>query len=390
MQKAGSRSPEVLFQGATTDEAGYVVLYEAISDPESLDQHNIDHILAATEQIAVLHDHNLMQTDIHLNNFVVSGGEVHLVDADGIRGGVLLRHHFKNLACFLAQRAPWLDGKRLDGERFDTDIARVWSKYSEVRGDYVAKMGSVEQLEALTQSERSRRVKRYLEKTQRECSEFVHRSKFNRDFVCDRAHWPRLQRFMVFPEIYLGEGTPLKLGNSATVVRCEIAGESYIVKRYNIKSFSHRVRRWFKRRARNSWRNGHWLDFLGIETAKPVALLEHRFWFFVGVSYVVMPDVGERDLGQVLSSDPGAFDRLGDQVARLLSHLKAAGLQHGDLKATNLIEQESQHGSRIVLIDYDAVRTGDHDKDRDRFLANWPETPELASAWQKKLTEYNL
>ena len=250
-------------------------------------------------------------------------------------------------------------------------------------------MGSEAQLFELTTSERDKRVSKYLDKSQRECTEFVRRKKFHREFLCDREHWQRLQRFMVFPEVYLGEGTPLKLGNSATIVRCEIEGEPYVIKRYNIKSWVHRVRRWFKRRGRNAWQNGHWLGFLGIATARPIALLEQRWGPLVGVSYLVMPDVGDRDLGQVLSSEADAFDRVAAQTCGLLAKLKAAGLQHGDLKATNLIEHVTHNNREMVLIDFDALKRGNADKDRARFLANWQEEP-LKSAWTQKLEEAGL
>lgn len=373
-------TPAVLHSGATADNLAFVVLYQAIVDPQGLREDNVPELLAAVRQVALLHEQGLMQTDIHRNNFVVSEGQVHLVDADGIRRGRLLRHHFRNLACFMAQRAPW----------FDRDIEAVWQCYVAVRGDYVAKMGSVEALLKLTLKERENRVTRYLGKTQRECTEFVQCKNFSRNFLCDRQHWSRLARFMVLPEVYIGEGTPLKLGNSATVVRCEVDGVRYVVKRYNIKSLTHRVQRWFKRRARKAWCNGHWLAFLGIETARPVALLEHRFGWFVGVSYIVMPDVGDRDLGQVLSTDVGAFERVADQTASLIVKLRDAGIRHGDLKATNLIEQRSHESTQMVLIDFDALSKGCIDKDKRRFLANWDYDPELRDAWEAKLSGVGL
>ena len=94
MRKAGTRTPGVLFRGTTSDDAGFVVLYEALPEPQALNEHDMDHILAATEQVVQLHEHNLLQTDIHLNNFVMSEGTLYLVDADGVRASVRLRHQF--------------------------------------------------------------------------------------------------------------------------------------------------------------------------------------------------------------------------------------------------------------------------------------------------------
>lgn len=375
---AGSEAPSagVIGQGATVDEGGYVVLYRALLDAEGLDEQNAEEIIDAVRCLARMHDANVIQTDPHLDNFVRSEGAVYAVDADGLRRALLIRHHITNLATMLAQRAP----------QFDDQIEAIWGIYAAQRGAYVARMGSAEQLRHATHKARQLRVRRYLKKTQRECSEFVQRQKFTRDFLCDRHHWPQLQRFMVFPEEVFNQGVPLKLGNSATVVRCVIEGQTYVIKRYNIKSLRHRVRRWIKRRARNAWTNGHWLDFLGVDTAKPVALLEQRWGWFAGVSYLVMPDCGERDLIHTLSSEPERFSELAPQTVRILRKLRDAGIAHGDLKATNFIV----HGPNVLLIDYDSVRVGDSQRDIARFLKNWADDPEKQAAWRAQLVAVGL
>jgi len=137
-------------------------------------------------------------------------------------------------------------------------------------------------------------------------------------------------------EEHMEAGTPLKLGNSATVVRIRVDGVAYIVKRFNVKSLSHRVRRWFKRRARRAWCSGHHLAFLEIAAAKPIALLEQRHGWFVGVCYLVMPDCGERHLGHMLDVEDPSFPKLVDQTVSILKGLRAARIEHGDLKATTM------------------------------------------------------
>ncbi len=378
LRDEGIQTPGLIDYGATADASGFVVLYQLIPDARTLSEDDPDQVLSAALLLAELHDANLVQTDVHLANFVTDGEQVYVVDADGLRRAQLLRQQFRNLALLLAQRAPW----------HDDDIYRIWSAYALQRGEYVQRMGNFDNILTLTIKERANRVKRYLKKMQRECGEIIQRKKFTRDFLCDREHWARLQRFMVLPESYLGDGTPLKLGNSATVVRCEIEGVRYVVKRYNIKNWSHRVRRWFKRRARNAWLNGHWLHFLSIPTAKPIALLERRWGWFTGVSYLVMPDAGDWDLGQVLSTAPESFDTVADEVVELISHMQAAGLVHGDLKATNFIQTSDT--KRMLFIDYDAIRTGDIAPDVQRFLANWEDQPEVKARWRQLLAEQGL
>ncbi len=375
LQRAQVTTPSVLLRGSSADNLGYVVLYQLLPGAENLREDDGPGISQAVAILAGLHEVNCMQTDVHLNNFVVSQGVVYAVDADGIRPGHLLRQQFANLAMLLAQRSPW----------YDVEVPQIWQDYAAQRGEYVSKMGSAEQLMHLTQLQRARRVRRYLNKTMRECTEFVHRKSWRHNWLCERRRWPVLQRFMLFPEEYVSAGTPLKLGNSSTVVRVDIEGEGYIVKRYNIKGLGHRLRRWVKRRGRNAWRNGHWLDFLGIPTAKPVALLERQWGWFTGVCYLVMPDVGEHHLGELLAlkdaPHSSRFAELAPQALTILEHLRAAGLQHGDTKATNFVV----HDQRLALIDYDGLRLGGAETDRQRFLRNWEAQPELYQAWKSLL-----
>ena len=273
MRRGRVAAPRVLGSGGSGDQLGYVILYEALPAARGLDPRCLDEVVAGALCLARLHDANLVQSDVHVDNFVWSEQTMFLVDADGLRGAHLTWQQFSNLGLFLAQREPI----------YDREIQQVWEAYARARGSYIERMGSAAQLARLTLRNRRARVRRYLRKVQRECTEFVHRASARFDFVCDRSCWPALQRFMLFPDEYMRAGTPLKLGNSATVVRCTIGDQNFVVKRYNVKSFSHRVRRWFKRRARRAWINGHWLAFLGVETARPVALLETRWSWLVCV-----------------------------------------------------------------------------------------------------------
>ena len=369
-------SPNLIGQGTTADGAGYVVLYQALVDAAGLSDGSHVEISAAARCLARLHDTDLIQTDPHLNNFIRCKGVVYAVDFDGLKRTEVLQQQFKNLGALLAQRAP----------EYDNEIEEIWRAYADQRGESVQQMGSLEVIKTHTLHARRERVRRYIRKTQRECTEFVQRKRFARNFLCDRTHWSRMQRFMVAPEEVMRAGVPLKLGNSASVVRVRIEGEMYVVKRYNIKNFGHRLRRWFKRRGRNAWCNGHRLAFLGIETAKPVALLEKRWGWFPGVAYLVMPECGEEDLGYTLAHHPDRFDELSGKTIALMRKLKNAGLRHGDLKVTNFMVQ----GDAVLIIDYDALSEGGSDSDAERFLANWEEETEIQANWQQMMADAGL
>jgi len=376
LQAAGVPCAPVLYKGATADGDAFVIFFEALLEPHNLRADDQEDMLAAVGILAQLHNANLVQTDSHVFNFLRSHGQYFAIDADGIRRAHLLRQHFANLAMLLAQRPPTAD----------TDIEDIWASYSTARGAYVNKMGSATLLRKLTTQQRRRRVRRYLKKTQRSCTEFVQQKSFTHHFLCDREYWQQLQRFMLYPEATVGEGTPLKLGNSSTVVRVQIEDQHFIVKRYNVKSLSHRVRRWFKKRARIAWRNGHHLAFLDIHTARPLALLETKWGWFNSVCYLVMPDVGTHNLGQVLSTDDANFAQVSTPTIARLQGLQAAGLAHGDLKATNFVVA----GDDVLLIDYDAVRKGANGADIERFKANWQNQPDLLEKWVAALKQAGL
>jgi hypothetical protein len=157
-----------------------------------------------------------------------------------------------------------------------------------------------------------------------------------------------------------------------------------VVKRYNIKSFSHRLRRIFKpvSRARRAWCNGHRLHFMRIATARPLALLEQRFGPLRGVAYLLLEDLGDLDLVDDVQKS-GLSDARCDQVAELFSLLRTIEVSHGDTKASNFII----NGEVVHLIDLDGMQSGlrRSESDRERFLANWanPERERFEAAFRR-------
>ena len=385
---AGVATPRLLASGATANGNGFFVFYEALAGAENLSASCDGDMLEAVRLLAVLHQAGCVQTDVHLGNFVRANGRAYMVDADGVEQGHLLRQQFANLALLLAQRAPI----------HDDQIASLWQAYAQARGEYVAGMGSAEQIADLTHRARKKRTARYLKKTQRSCTEFSCERSFSRTWLCDRKHVTRLERFAIYPEEVLAQGVPLKQGNSATVIEITIDAERYVVKRYNLKSVLHRIRRWFRRRPRNAWCNGHLLAFLEIPTARPVALLEQRWGWFTGICYLVMPHMGEQDLLQAIDDHADGFDQFSARAVAILQRLEAAQLRHGDLKATNFMVKAASADEagtddaekELILIDYDSLGHGDNAADVARFLANWDDQPQLRERWQRALTEAGL
>jgi hypothetical protein len=163
-----------------------------------------------------------------------------------------------------------------------------------------------------------------------------------------------------------------------------------VIKRYNLKGPWHALRRALKptARFRRAWLNGQRLQFLDIPTARPLALVERRFGPLRGVAYLVMEDLGDRDLGIEVAVGGLTEVRLA-QVAALFRALGAAGLTHGDTKASNFLVT----ADGVAVIDLDAMHSSvnkslvnkrsvnkssvSEHPDLTRFLANFDHLPDV-------------
>jgi tRNA A-37 threonylcarbamoyl transferase component Bud32 len=394
LRAAGVPAPALLRQTLTVDGAGHALVFEFLSDARPLDADDTAGLAAAAAALARLHAAGSVHADLHLDNFlVVAAGSVglRLVDADGIRrdrlargAGVGRRASMRNLAVLCAQRPPGADA----------ELEAIYCAYVRARGwESNASGFDLAALRAATACERGRRIDRYLRKTVRPCSEYHVERGDGSTRICVRTFRDSvLQDLVADPEAAMRRGRMLKDGNSATVVRTELAGRAWIVKRYNVKSFWQRIRRSLQPhpRHRNAWRNGQRLHFVGIPTARPVALLERRLGPLRGVAYLVMEDLGDRDLlGALRTETPD--DALVASVVAVFAALDALELAHGDTKATNFLRV----GPGVALIDLDAMAHGGRAKrrvarDRARFLANWDDRPAVRERFAAALRAAGL
>lgn len=373
---ASLRTPPLVAAGATA--LGYRWL-DLAQPVDELQDRAID---AALDAIGLLHHAGLLQTDMHLENFLDDGERVWVVDPDGIQEAAARQKaapaYRDNLAVFFAQLPPSAD-RLLPGRLMRYCHSARIATDSEEASLLAA------QLPVAVARARHQRLERYLDKTLRDCTAFALREGRSRRFLALRAALgPELKAFAEDPEQLLEQSVVLKAGNTATVMRVDIDGASRIVKRYNIKSAAHRLRQSLRRSSRGerSWRNGHRLDFLRLPTARPLALLETRRSGLRDLTYLVTEDLGSTDLNDWLAHEPLDAPLL-EQIEALLQGLRDCRLLHGDLKATNLL----LHDKKLHLIDLDSlrpVRSG-YEKDLKRFLANWPADSEVGRQLRARL-----
>jgi tRNA A-37 threonylcarbamoyl transferase component Bud32 len=397
----GIAAPAVLHAGTADHGKLHVIVLAAIEPAQTLasaweaasDEAARSELLRlALATIAAHHAAGLEQDDIHLNNFLLSGGQLYTLDGGGISApGVSElspRRSRDNLARFFAQFYP----------RFDALIDSVLPGYVSQRGWPAGHLTSAVLLPRVRLFRR-RRQRHFLKKIFRECSAFVCSKDWRSFRVCDRAlATTGLLQLLADPDASLQQADAhvLKQGNTCTLWSTTVDGRQLVVKRYNIKSLAHRISRMVRHtRAAVSWKNAHRLAMYGILGARPVALVERRFGPLRGKAWLIMEYVSGDDITR-LCKQPRPDDESSSRVVRgvtaLLQQLAQCRISHGDMKGTNFIQ--SPQG--IAVIDLDAMREHVSDRgfqkrrqrDLQRFMRNWQKCPDIDARFRKAM-HYN-
>ncbi|MGE0624990.1 MAG: hypothetical protein AB7I04_13690 [Pseudomonadales bacterium] len=330
------------------------------------------------EYFGRLHAAGYRQTDQHLGNFVRCRGDVFTVDGDGVRKRRRLagrRGDLDNLALLAAQRSP----------SRDEGLEELLAAYARGRG---AAPPDAAAFRARLLRARQGRMRRYLAKTLRDCTEFAVRRRPERVTYAVRGVGERLLGSLFGRPLDPSAtaflpGEVLKAGNSATVLRLREEAP-VVVKRYNVKNVRHGLRRMLRPhpRYRRAWRFGQLLALLDIPTARPLVLVEERRLLWRGVAYLVQSDLPGMDLQAEVGLEGLSEARL-LEVTALFAMLRSAGLCHGDTKASNFIVYQD----RVHLIDLDAMRMAARGFEDDvaRFLDNWsgPERRRFEAAFRQ-------
>jgi tRNA A-37 threonylcarbamoyl transferase component Bud32 len=143
-------------------------------------------------------------------------------------------------------------------------------------------------------------------------------------------------------------------------------------------------------RAHNCFEFARELMAEGIATAAPIAYVESRLGPMKGRSWLISEYVeGALCLNYVKDrASQQEVAEIAARLERLLQKLAKLKITHGDLKASNFILREN---SFPVLIDLDGMRRhtsvtsydAAHARDRERFMKNWRDRPELAMCFAR-------
>ena len=285
---AGVPTPGILAEGRFDEGWWIAVEWVHARAATRMDGEAIVVLNAALRAAGVRHD------DPHLGNFVVAGDRVFVVDGDSVaRARIGRRASVAGLGLQLA--ALDADAATVDGSYRVYCAARNWRTNE----------GECRRLHRSVARMQRRRVRRFLAKTLRPCSQFDVRRGNGWEVVYERsAICPELEGLLASPGPAVEAGERLKDGNTATVARVESGSRRYVVKRYNAKA----------NRARRAWVNGHRLCFRNIPTARPVALVAPTGR---GPAYLVLEDLGGVPLDDQVARhglDDATADAVGEAV----------------------------------------------------------------------------
>lgn len=398
LAEQGLNTPQLLVDGLRDGEGGWL-LFEYLQGAESLwdawravenqallsaEQQAV--LASALASIAQMHRQGLWQADLHLDNLLQHDGQLYVIDGGGVQvesaGQPLSRKRvLENLGVFFAQLPVELT----------PFIEELLVHYLLVNGEHALPLEAL--LDEVAKV-RQWRLRDYLRKAARDCTLFAARIGAFGLRVVRRADQPTLQPLLEDIDRVTEQGHIYKTGGAATVAQVQLQGRSLVVKRYNVKSLGHWLKRfWRPSRAWHSWIAGNRLQLLGIATPQPLAVLERRWCWLRGRAYLITEYCGGQDIiarfqafhdGSPPESDLLALDRL---FAALLRER----ISHGDFKGHNLFWDD-----RLAcwsLIDLDAMQqhrsarsfARAYARDRARFLRNWPADSQLFKLLDQRL-----
>lgn len=335
-----------------------------------------------------LHAAGARQTDQHIDNWAVADGMLYVLDAGTYRfskGPLSSRARVLDLAAICATLPP-------ASEKLFREALRLsyWTNAAEAARVDLIGLELNRAIERIQQT----RARRYFKKTRRDCSEFGRIREGAWSGMYSKQSDPALvECFFKNPDAWMAEGRRLKSGNTCTVQHISLGEQSYVLKRYNRKTWWIRLRRSLSAsRACRSWSNGWLLNLCHIPTARPVAFAEER-GFPRGMSYLLMEAIDGELLPDYVEQHAGNVERmktLVEQAGRIWDLLGRIRAVHGDLKATNWMVDEA---GQVFLFDLDsfccgltqaAFRRG-RNKDMRRFLKNWAANPLIADSFRRRM-----
>ena len=397
LKSKGILAPGILHTETSPCLSSHVIVYSEIEDAESArqrwEQGNKTARRLLMQQLVTLiarhHAAGLRQKDCHLLNFVFSHDALYTLDATDIehRAAALSRQASMQgladlLALFPVEQDEWLPS--------------LYKHYWQTRNTS-ADANELEKLQRDVIALRDHKLRKYLDKTYRDCSAFSVQKTWTRfSSIVREYNNATMQLLLSDPDIETGtiKRRLVKDGNTCTVSLLETAQQTLVCKRYNIKNSWHALMRAFRTsRASKSWRNAHRLIKFDIATPAPIALVEKRFGFIRRQAWFFMQHVDGMNAYDVFHGSEYTLQQLqgvAQQFVSVFEKMIQARLSHGDMKITNFIFSDD----KLFVIDLDSMQQHNNNAafsdafrvDMARFMRNWKELPEIKAIFTEYLS----
>ncbi len=399
LQQRGILTAELLYAGVVGDDGLPLIVLARLPEPVTL-REAWDEADSATSQqlleemVTVLAKHHMAgvcQTDLHLNNFVISEGQIYSLDGAGVivtEGEFGLQAGLDNLALFLAQLAP----------RWAAYAPELYSHYLAQRGrEHGPGSGYLSrQIERL----REWRWNKFKGKLFRDCTSFRYRESPGRVEIVAREHaGPELDALLSDPDAsFPGREKALKNGVTCTVWGAKVGALPLVIKRYNTPEwYKGLVQQFVRGRAMVSWENAHMLGFYGVSTPRPLAVMKQKSGLWKTSSYFLTKEMDGICIYYWLLDEvrtDAEIKGMAKKVVELLMQLRTHRISHGDMKVANWFVVDNE----VVLIDLDTMKKYRSTllfrrawrSDLRRFMKNWRELPELFFLFRDELKAQGL
>ena len=155
------------------------------------------------------------------------------------------------------------------------------------------------------------------------------------------------------PDSYMEKGEVIKKEAGHFIVLLRIDKNlSLIIKKYQIKSTWHFLRKFFLRsRANISWLAAHWLNLVGIHTVNHIGIIERFNALGLKDSYLIT----EQNLGvrvDKINFDKESATLIANRFVAFYKRLAWIDFSHGDAKSSNFI----LYNDRLLVFDLDISR----------------------------------
>ncbi|MFO7885104.1 MAG: lipopolysaccharide kinase InaA family protein [Desulfobacteraceae bacterium] len=399
LKKAGIDTADILYAGTDADGTIKILVFNALVPSKSLERiieaNNREDIPPCLEKLMILigklHNAGLFHNDLHLNNFLLVSCSNTLYALDGAAVEEKKKTAALGMALSLKNLADVFARLKIKNKALFNALLNTYARTREIRMDAEKQA----RLEKLIEKEERAVLNKYLKKMFRRSTRHICKRKFTSLVICRReSYTPAMKVFLENPDAAFDvpEDRLLKAGNSSTVVRMFMDGKEMVVKRYNMKTWLHALRRAvIKSRAHISWYNSHMLLKVGISTPRPVAFKENRLGIFRNKAYFICEFIPGTSLRNYCKAAGSVDNRILEKIVQMVRIFKDSRISHGDMKASNII----LHSNKPFLIDLDSMKqhkgrlffTRAHCKDMKRFMKNWADQPEILHGFKALFRE---